>query len=464
MQIALLASVAWGVLAVGSVYPWAYWPLMWGALVTGLLGLHRARGTSGTLRNPVLISVVVLALAVMVQLIPLAPQMLDAVSPATLGFVRDYMHVPDEAVAAMAGAVNTDPAAPRPLSLQPGATLTALFLTLTLGLMVAGGAGLGVKDARRISAGLIVLGVVVAFLALAHRATANELVLWFWESRYGGIPSGPFVNRNHFAGWMVMAIAGGLGFFMAASARSMRDVEGWRERLLWLSTPEASGVVLAGLGLGVMGLSVGLTASRSGLGSLVVALLVISAGAIHTRASASMPRRRRMLMVGYVACLTFVTVIWTGLPVMAARFSSDDTTPLALGGRVDLWNDATEVIRRFPVTGTGLNTYTTVTPFFQAGVTPTSDEAHSDYLQLAAEGGLLVCIPIVVLIVVFIHQVRRRFRIGSSLTSYWIRIGAVAGLVAMAVQESVEFSLQLPGNAVLFAALCALALHDPRKE
>lgn len=461
MQVALFASVAWGVLAVGAVYPWAYWPLMWGALVTGLIGLRRV---GGPLRNPVLVSVIVLALAVVSQLIPLTPSALGAVSPATLGFVRDYTHVPDEAVAAIAGAARTDPAAPHPLSLQPRATVTALLLTLTLGLMVAGGSGLGVKDARWISGGILVLGVVVAFLALAHRATSSELVLWFWESRYGGIPSGPFVNRNHFAGWMVMAIAGGLGFFMAASARSMKDVEGWRERVLWLSTPEASAVVLAGVGLGVMGLSVGLSASRSGLGSLVAALLVISAGAIHTRARASMPRQRRLLMVGYLACLAFLTVIWTGLPVMAARFSSDAATPLALGGRVDLWNDASEVIQRFPLTGTGLNTYTTVTPFFQAGVTPTSDEAHSDYLQLAAEGGLLVAIPIVVLIVVFVHQVRCRFRTGASLTSYWTRIGAVAGLVAMAVQESVEFSLQLPGNAVLFAALCAVALHDPRRD
>jgi hypothetical protein len=31
----------------------------------------------------------------------------------------------------------------------------------------------------------------------------------------------------------------------------------------------------------------------------------------------------------------------------------------------------------------------------------------------------------------------------------------------MAVQESVEFSLQLPGNAVMFAALCVVALHKP---
>jgi hypothetical protein len=30
------------------------------------------------------------------------------------------------------------------------------------------------------------------------------------------------------------------------------------------------------------------------------------------------------------------------------------------------------------------------------------------------------------------------------------------------LQESVEFSLQMPANAVLFAVLCAIAVHRPQ--
>jgi hypothetical protein len=43
---------------------------------------------------------------------------------------------------------------------------------------------------------------------------------------------------------------------------------------------------------------------------------------------------------------------------------------------------------------------------------------------------------------------------------YWIRFGAAAGLAAIALQSTVEFSLQMPGNATLFVVLCALALHQ----
>jgi hypothetical protein len=46
-----------------------------------------------------------------------------------------------------------------------------------------------------------------------------------------------------------------------------------------------------------------------------------------------------------------------------------------------------------------------------------------------------------------------------------VRVGAVTGLAAIALQETVEFSLQMPGNAVLFAVLCGIALHgSPHKK
>jgi hypothetical protein len=48
-------------------------------------------------------------------------------------------------------------------------------------------------------------------------------------------------------------------------------------------------------------------------------------------------------------------------------------------------------------------------------------------------------------------------------TSWWLRRAAVAAIVAIGLQETVEFSLQMPGNAALFAVVCALALHPPRE-
>jgi hypothetical protein len=58
--------------------------------------------------------------------------------------------------------------------------------------------------------------------------------------------------------------------------------------------------------------------------------------------------------------------------------------------------------------------------------------------------------------------IRRRFVEGRDDTmTHWIRVGATTGLVAIGAQSLVEFSLQMPGNAVLCAVLMAIALHVP---
>ena len=38
-------------------------------------------------------------------------------------------------------------------------------------------------------------------------------------------------------------------------------------------------------------------------------------------------------------------------------------------------------------------------------------------------------------------------------------MGASMGLLAIALQSAVDFSLQMPGNAAMFVVLCAVALH-----
>ena len=58
------------------------------------------------------------------------------------------------------------------------------------------------------------------------------------------------------------------------------------------------------------------------------------------------------------------------------------------------------------------------------------------------------------------REVHRRFREGlDDSTGYWLRLGAVTGLVVISLQEIVEFSLQMPGNAALFTLLCGIAVR-----
>jgi O-antigen ligase len=98
---------------------------------------------------------------------------------------------------------------------------------------------------------------------------------------------------------------------------------------------------------------------------------------------------------------------------------------------------------------------------YQTGLTDQQvREAHNDYLQLASEGGLLMGVPCGLAMLALFVAIRRRFTIGDDdPATSWIRFGATTGIACIALQSLVEFTLQMPGNAVTFVVLCAIALH-----
>jgi O-antigen ligase len=207
----------------------------------------------------------------------------------------------------------------------------------------------------------------------------------------------------------------------------------------------------------VMALSLVLTMSRSGIFAFAVAISMTSWWAIRRLPVGS----GRWVLACYFACLVLFVVGWTGVDAVAARFTSAD--PATINERLPIWRDTWRMVTDFWLTGSGLNTYGVASLFYQTSVPEFHlREAHNDYLQLMAEGGLLLGVPIAVTMVAVARDIRRRFA-HSSGSSYWIRLGAVTGLIAIALQSTVEFSLQMPGNAALCAVLCGIALHrDPR--
>ena len=94
----------------------------------------------------------------------------------------------------------------------------------------------------------------------------------------------------------------------------------------------------------------------------------------------------------------------------------------------------------------------------------TSRYRLSPLTTFVAEGGALVTVPVVIGVIVFAREVWRNARgRRETIRESWVRTGAVLGIVAIGFQEIVDFSLQIPGNALLFTVLCAIAIHHPRE-
>jgi O-antigen ligase len=97
----------------------------------------------------------------------------------------------------------------------------------------------------------------------------------------------------------------------------------------------------------------------------------------------------------------------------------------------------------------------------QADRTVFFNQAHNHYLQLAAEGGALLAVPVAVAAAALAVTIRRRLA-ADALPAFWIRLGATSSLVAVAVQSLWETGLRMPANAVLFAIVAAVAAAPMR--
>ena len=160
----------------------------------------------------------------LVQLVPLPAAIADRLSPVDRVIRQSLSLTP------VLGGL--------PLSVDPSATVRAIALgggamiVFVIGRQVF--AGGGVRIAAR---GIAMVGLVLAAISLAQDATAHGLMYWRWDPGEGPPPFGPFLNRNHFATWIVMAAPVCLGYLLAhAAAHPPRQRRGaiWHQRLLQL--------------------------------------------------------------------------------------------------------------------------------------------------------------------------------------------------------------------------------------
>ncbi len=464
--ISLVLLLAWGALAMGGWPSWAAAPVVVFGVTSGILGFLEWRQSTSTPNStskiphrPVILALCLFLSAVGLQLAPLPESVVTRLSPA---------HGVAEFERLLATADRRDPelvpklaaGAPRPLSIAPLRTWLGLSFIAAFAVFLVGTSyGLSAVGLRGITRAMIVLGVVVAFLGLYQTTTTGtEVIYGVYIPFRQGYRSAPFINHNHQSGWLVMVLTLTLGAFAGEVARGMRTVAPrWRDRVIWFSSKQASVALLFFFASFVMAIGVLAVRSRSGAAILLLALAVLALW--NSRRQPSKVRRRVMTM-GPIA-IVLVAASISGSAVMS-RIAGTSWT--SLDGRVDVWRNSLEILRDFTVTGTGFNSYGVAMLHYQTVDDGSAYiEAHNDYLQMAVEGGVLLGIPALILIVTLVREIRLRFHEGADDTrTYWLRVGAVTGLIAIAAQSLIEFTLQIPGAAVMFATLVAIAIHHPR--
>jgi hypothetical protein len=461
--IALVILLSWAALAIGGTPDWAAAPVLVLGLTTGIVGFLERRSPADPAHPQplaMMLAMALVALCVGLQLVPLTPQVVARVSPAH--DIADFdrllaiVNYRDPAVLPV-----VSPTAAKALSIAPARTAVGLAALLGFGVLLFGTAhALSIVRLRRIVIAMMMLGVVVSFVRFWQLGDPTAPIYGLYVPLTNLHDSAPFINHNHLAGWLVMVLSLTLGLSVAEVARGMRGVApNWRERLLWFASRQASKAILALCVATVLAICVLVSQSRSGA-TIMSVVFVLFIGL--TLRKQRLPIGRRSLAVALSVLL--IAVFWVAGSGFSSRLAGTEWA--RMDGRVAVWQDTLRIFDNFRLAGSGFNTFAVAMLHYQTvddGLR--YQEAHNEYLQVLSDGGALLAVPMLLFGATAIVTIRRRFREKADDTlTYWVRVGAVAGIIAIALQSLLDYTLQTPGGAVMFATLLAIAIHLPRRR
>jgi len=281
------------------------------------------------------------------------------------------------------------------------------------------------------------LGFLVAIFGILQHLTFNGKLYWFREMHYGGIPFGPYVNRNHFAGFAELVIPVALVPLVLGKVRPER----------WFAV-----ILLALLPLGALFLS----ASRGGIISFAAELGVLALLLVLRRAGG-----KHVLAGAVVLLVAFMLVSWLGVRQILERFSSMQTLEATSGKRASMRLDTWHIFREHPWSGTGLGTLQTVFPAYETLYdAKVVNHSHNDYLEALAETGIVGAACCAWFLGALFFRSLRRLLLQDKSFSAALHLSGLVACTGFLVHSLVDFNLHIPGNALLFFLLANLATAD----
>jgi O-antigen ligase len=349
------------------------------------------------------------------------------------------------------------------LSVDPSKTADALVIVILaiLSFWTARGVFNFGGSTRQFCRLLAIVGAAAALSAVVFRAAAPGLINGVLRpDARSANPFGAFVNRNHLAGWLLMIAGPVCGYLIA----HLRIHPAYRQRFrIGLKQFLASGaMVTAGAAITIIGVLL-LTLSRSGaVGLGAAALFGWRVGRQRLRIErTNLPIVLFLAGVALLGAVLFVDIAgWTTRIEESFEAAGDRN-------RITIWRESAPIVRDFWLSGTGAGTFgDAMIKYQQTRVWVASmnrwahfNNAHSHYVQVAVEGGLLLLLPLFGALAAFIAAARRAV-IEDRGEMQWARIGAAGALIGIAVQSIWETSLVMPANAILCGIVAALLLHQ----
>ena len=306
-------------------------------------------------------------------------------------------------------------------------------------------------DERRRFAMKVILGMCILIALIGVGQNFIGRALWQRGS------FGPFVNRNHFAGFLEMGVG------LASAAIIVRSVR--IESMAFYACAVlimCAGLVLSGSRGGMLAL---------GAEFVFLALIAFTSGGERQEGHS---RLKGVIRAGGVVALGTATLLVATLIVGTERLAAniaqaqDTVTAEILNNerfsRRDIWAATVEMIKAHPMIGVGLGAYQVAyTRYDPSAGTQRVEQSHNDYLQVLSDAGV-AGLTMAILFLVLLLKRGLRAAASSDRKRRAIALGALTGCFAIVIHSFVDFNLQITANAQLFLALAALATPPRQKS
>jgi O-antigen ligase len=455
IALGLMVVMAVATLAFGAVEPWSL----------GTLGLS------------------IIALLVLWGIKSLVDRRLEIITPSTaLPLVALIL------LGVLQGITITDSAGKRSsISLDAEATRlgTEVLLILLIAFLLSANFLAKVPALTWLRNFLIFFGLVLSVFGLIQRFTWNGKYYWAIEpSTQPSAPFGPFVNHNHFAGYVEMIAPIPVALILRRAVRGEL-------------------AFLYGFAAAMMGLAVIVSLSRGGMISLAAGVMFVVAfgfrrrgeSRVEGRGSGIDDRRRSYYghrsstplaasRVGVMIVMLFTIgagVWWIGADPVIRRIENsgsasrntdaDHRAETFFQSRGWIWRDTAAMIRDRWALGVGIGAYETAYPIYNSrDGSLIVEQAHNDYLQIMADAGIIGALIALWFIFLVARDILRASSHESRVMS-GTALGAGGGMFALFIHSLFDFNFQIPSNALLFLVLTAVvsqiassATGDPHSQ
>lgn len=247
-----------------------------------------------------------------------------------------------------------------------------------------------------------------------------------------------FINKNHFAYLMEMALGLAMGLIIAS---------GSKQKLIQFAL--------------LLPIWFGLVLSNSRGGILAMLTQIVLAAVLLMRTATL-----RLALAAVLVAGVLVGTMWVGgerlvtnLSAAGAELTAGDRDGAS---RNDIWRATLKMFAAHPLLGAGLGGYWIgITAHHDASGVLTPQEAHNDYLELLSSGGIIGLALGAWFAVNVIRLARKNLHTDTGFMRA-VRIGSILGIAGVAAHSLLDFGLHLMGNTVVFLTLIMMATFQRR--